>query len=1181
MRELIQFHISEDPQEQEALERSFAQDIESVHRRNLSVFKRVIPSLSEILASGPMERMSLFVNKEGQANIVDYTIGRCLYGHNPQQEVECHVSEFQQHSWYLSLGATEQVSSASGLWLPSTRPLPKTLDVLVVMGIGLGQAIETLTTEHDIKHVVIYEPNLDYFKCSCFVRDWQSILTLCNSKGTALYFQIGENGANIVNDIKELRAHFEFEDVYLYKHYHTPIFDSLCQHLLSQSWSSVDAQNFAINHQYDYMNFAPEWNSNATLTGVRAATKEDSLFDANISAFEHFFPEIAQEFADYEPETWFPARETSGKFTVVNSNAQSRLVDGDLTETAHQDFEFFCRYPNKNGLVLGYKGEKLKHYKHYEFVTKTEKLVDNVEDEVSTLPDTIQAFIFFGIGAGGALTSLLDQYVVEKLFICEPNRDLFYASLFHLDWHSLLNKIDEQEGHVYINVGDDGTNLTKDLIKQFYSHGPYLLSQTYIYQGYINQVIDEALGNLQQQLKLLLSMGDYFDHAFYGINHTREMIRRDIPIMLNYPAQRLSFDAKNTPVILVGNGPSLDSSLEALKELADQAIIVSCGTSLKTLYENDITPDFHCEIEQNRATFDWACRVGSFEFLKQISLLSCNGIHPDTCSLYKDAYIAFKEGEASTVTWTSVINIESLNILSFAFPTVSNFALDFFTGMGINELYLVGVDLGYTDLKRHHSSASGYYDDNGEELFDYASASQVVLQVSGNFQPTVYTKHEFRISKMVMEETLVGRSVDVYNCSNGAYINSTTPLAIENILITTTEQQKTAAVEEVKTKLFANSFNQQAYHRFEQLFSVEPLLEDLHKFHAVSLDELTDSNVEKIDSLVEQQRQILVDSVQQNTSLLFYYMYGSFNYASAVMSKLSHANDAVRDQCIPECLNEWQHCVDAIIQTVEENPLKLDQSSSMRWLRIKAFSNNHLNQKKVLLFTNSTSFATAFTSHCQHRNIELTIDAKPINLSPTGLEQAKQYDYVLYYLTECFEHQTELNLILEQGQVWRSQQGNALLMLDYPCNALKSRLPEGVSLVQMDGDINVENDRPYSHVLNDAFHAVNGLCQQNHGCFIIPKVITKGGAMHAGYIFDDSVSSELDWYETNLWLIGFDKGQTPSVWFDGFGNSLEPVKTTALKNKVVVSDMPQSDIENALSNAAAETPFILSDKEYV
>lgn len=1176
MRQLIQFHINSADEQQQALEQQLAQRVESTYRRNLRAFTQTVPGIHEKLTSDVVQRMSLFANKHGEPNIVDYTNGRAFYGEFPKRESELHVDGFRQFALKVKTHTNDALEN-----IVSREPLPSQCDVLVVLGIGLGHSLEYLLEQHNFSHIILYEPNIDLFKCSSFVLDWASLLSSSSRKKTAIYFQIGESGTNLLSDIKELKSVAKFSEFFIYKHYNSPVFDSICHQLEAKTDSLFENQNLNIKHQYSYTDFCPTWTAAPITSTLPLLNNETSLWQRNLNAFKHYFPDIAKQFEEFQPQTWLPVVEKDGRHNLFNKSSHALYFDDSAQRIAEQEFSFFSRYPNKNGLVLGYTGEKLKHYHHYQFVIKTESLVESVEEEVAELPNKIKSFILFGMSNPYVLNELLSHHDVDKLFICEPSLDLFYASLFEIDWADLLKTLDERECHLYINVGDDGTNLTKDLIKQFYSLGPYLLAQTYIYQSYANDVMDAALVNLQEQLKLLLSMGDYFDHAFYGINHTRQMIERGAPILLAHPQKRLSAEDKSVPIVLVGNGPSLDHSIDAIKDIAEQSIIVSCGTALKTLYECGITPDFHCEIEQNRSTFDWACRVGSFDYLKTISLLSCNGIHPDTCSLYKDTYICFKEGEASTVTWSSIINKQALHLLEFAFPTVANFALDLFSSLQPENLYLMGVDLGYTDLKKHHSEKSGYYDESGEELYDYVTKNHSVLQIKGNFQPTVYTKHEFKISKMVMEETLQSRRLDVYNCSNGAYIQGTTPLHLDHILVSSTVAQKQMCVNTIKHTLFNSDFNKTASARFDELLQVNAVIDDCKsiKQQVKDVREKDASDVD-IDSLVEAQRDILVKSVQENSSLVFYYLYGSVNYASAVLSKLSCSNLAVRERCIPECLDYWAECMDKVITTFQDTPDKRDESASMRWLRIKSVMQSRLDTKRVLLVTNSSSFIQAVKHHAETQNINWDLDIRSFSKIDSLDSVLPDYEFILVYIANEFEHNEIINRI-HLAKLNFAQEQRHIIVCDYNVTGDIQLLNSRYNVMQMDGDTNIESDRPYSHVLHNAYHAMSALCYNGQETFILPKIYAKNGIINARYDKEVFQELNLNWYSSTYWLVGRKRNSAQAVDYDGFGESLMTANTDTISECLLYQNLSESVIVTALEQAKQNTPFILLDDEYV
>ena len=125
------------------------------------------------------------------------------------------------------------------------------------------------------------------------------------------------------------------------------------------------------------------------------------------------------------------------------------------------------------------------------------------------------------------------------LFICEPNKDFFYASLYAIDWHNIIKSFDEGKKRLYLNIGDDGSNLTNDLLVQFQSVGPYVLANTYFYQTYVNEKLTDSVAQLREQLLVMIAMGDYFDNAKYGIAHTRWALESDVPFLLSNSKDRL------------------------------------------------------------------------------------------------------------------------------------------------------------------------------------------------------------------------------------------------------------------------------------------------------------------------------------------------------------------------------------------------------------------------------------------------------------------------------------------------------------------------------------------------------------------------------------------------------------------------------------------------------------------
>jgi hypothetical protein len=943
----IRVHIHSNEEVQEAIEVRSAVHIEKTHKQNKAAFSKYIPSLINELHSISSSNISIFCNQNEEYNIVDFGLGRTLYGESPVAEITEQCQQMPQHSAYLSLADTlslaphtqgdwesdelEGVLQAHQANAKFVESKAKAADVLIVLGLGLGHHIDWLIENCSAKHIIIYEPEGQYFKSSCLVKDWQSVLEKAMQTGTSLYFQVGQNSEKVVQDLSELSAQVAVKDVMLFQHYYEPTFDAVLHAFRTKSWQAIKDSNSPFVIQGKFTQYTPPWLDSPNIHSLSVVSKEQSRFQTNLAAFQKYYPNIHKEFANYKPQTWAVVENQVSQINLFNRDNGACLYGNKPAEDGQNHYKSFEKFPNKDGLILGYKGDKLKHYYHYRLVKKTEQLLLKAEDEAGFLPDTIKSLILFGLGAGYQLESLFEHKELEKLFICEPNRDFFYASLFAINWAKILEKVDETGANLYINIGDDGTHLFRDLLGQFYNIGPYVLSQTFFYQGYYNASLNASIMQLREQLQIVVAMGEYFDHACYAIEHTKEALRNSIPFLRAKPSQYLSNQERELPIIFVGNGPSLDYSIETIRELKERAIIVSCGTSLQALQRNNIIPDFHAEIELNRATYDWAYRVDDLAYLKKITLLSCNGIHPDTCKLYKNVKFAFKEGESATVSTLNVIGAEKAESLEFSFPTVSNFAINLFLKLGFNQFYLFGVDMGFVDNQKHHSLQSGYYTQTGKELYKYTEENNTGLLVPGNFRPVVSTKYEFKLAKTIIEKALAAHKVDCYNTSDGARIDGASALNIDNVLLISTPQQKQDVLQNFES-CFCIFPADKFIDEFESKYDSQLVLEEISQLQEML--QTTISSQDDVFSIIEKQKRFLFRSYDKGNSLFFYYLYGTLNYTNSVLSKAAmHQDLNIAVDVAQQTISIWSDTLTDVKLLLRNTKELFDTSSSLTVIR--------------------------------------------------------------------------------------------------------------------------------------------------------------------------------------------------------------------------------------------------------
>lgn len=1194
----IRLHLDKNETVQRELDKKLAQHIVDFRHKNINAFQRNIPSLLSYLQNVDLKQKSLFHNKFGEINIVDYGLGRTFYGFHPQEEVSRQVEFFQKHSPRIDLEnqslfensnedsiATEDGfrSLANFKRLQQQGELPEAIDCLVILGCGLGHHVKQLLSQHRIKYLIVYEPQVEFFQCSVMAIDWGEIFELGKKHGTGLFLQLGKDGRDLISDVKELLSQVQIDSFYLYKHYNHFVFDSIFKELINRNWLDICQNGLSIDSSQNYLNYIPNWTSNFDIETHDAISQREDKFEANLAVFQKFFPDIYQQYKNYSPNAWLPIRNQNNEINILNKEQLCTWYGESPKQDCYLNFQNFNSQPNKDGLVLGYTGKKLAHYSHYKFVNQTEDLLKEAEEEIGELPETIASIIMFGLGVGYQLESLLDEHKVEKLFICEPNPDFFYASLYAIDWVSIFSKIEDSDSRIYLNIGDDGTNLFRDLLNQFHSIGPYILNNTYFYQSYYNASLNTAIAQLREQLQVVISMGEYFDHAFYGIAHTKEAMRREYPVLSNNPSEKLDFSDKQVPVFIIGNGPSLDQSIKAIKNSAKNAILISCGTALQALYKNGITPDLHAEIEQNRSTYDWPTLIGDLEYLKKITLVSCNGIHPDTCELYKDVLIAFKEGESSTVSALSILQESRYGVLKHAFPTVSNFVCNLVSMLGFSEIYLLGVDLGFVDVKHHHSKSSGYYEEGGDEKYDYAESNNTSLVVTGNFRPQVNTKHEFKVSRQIIEQVTVQRPKEqvFYNCSDGARISNTTPLPLNNLLILNSQQQKTSTINKLKSKVFITTDGHDFIKKFEKKFDEKHLLWELSAFEKLLESEVSSSK--DVQYIINKQKEMLFASYKMSKSLLFYYFYGTVNYANALLLKLSLNYSAEKQvsASVLKCIECWKTTVAEMKRQVTGNFEKFDTCEFYRLARENLVIKSNTKNANVLVVTNSTAFAETIKQIS--RPLYDWLDSLTIvSLDNINKFKSADFDFSLFYFSDDIAdlrlNDTELCELAIQFQGTRST-----------VIATDSKIEDVLHLSSMFPDLQflpslVVNNADKSPIIWNKFSfagtALKACLSEYSGQVVIPKFIANKNEIEQ---LPDSTFPSLnqhsmvfDYYHH---LVICSRKESLEKLVSNFGSRGEHLEKIR-KDSFILMEIEPEEYVRRTESQAKRNPYIFNDLAY-
>lgn len=925
MLKYINYQLHPDPEQQAQLEVLLSARIRDNFSANVQAFADHIPSVVPLFQQHDIEKYSIFCTSRGEINIVDFANGRVWYGESPYNDARAEVNQFCLQASCLDLNAlrTGKTEVYSDI-----EPLPEVIELLVMFGLGLGHQLAELLKKTTIKHLIIYEPNLDVLLCSVQANDWQKVFELAAAKGTQLYLQLGCDGSALPDDLKELQQVTELQRVYLYRHYFHPVMDKVYSTICTKPQTILrTGQHFGeFDSFYDYL---PERAGNTLgILPLSPFIDDDSqsLLQKNLAALQRHYPEVYHAVKQHKCRHWSLVADENEQPNLQHQ-VRKGLFYQNITRDSARLIDNFVHHPYKDDVILGYEvSPKLVSYLHTRFTHKVREQVQIAFQNKSCLPEEVDSLIIFGVALGKHIEILTQRHQIKNLYICEPNLDFFVHSLSVTDWFAIFERAAAADSRIYLNLGGDGTNYFQDLMLQFYKVGAYSIANTYMLSTYYNKEMQKAIYDLRTQLKIVLTMGEYFDHVRFGIAHTYFNVNQHRFLRKN--ALTVT-DATALPVFIVANGPSLDACFEYLHKYRDQVILISCGTALRALHRNGIQPDFHAEVEQNRATYDWITQVQDPAYLKGIRLISVNGMHPDTASLFKETLLAFKQGESSTYVFQNALAAQGAEFasLAYSYPTVTNMVVNFVLSSGFKLLYLFGVDLGYADINYHHSKFSAYYRQDGKDTHDYKNLfGGSAFMVEGNFLPVVFTQPAFDVSRKLVEQALASFSgkVEIYNCSNGVKIAGAAALAPEFILLADNQTpDKSRLLEQFVEDAFYPILGN-AQEVFSQ-FNLNDIAQSVDRWLALMEDEV--SSQVQAKAVIEAQWQHLRQTSACSSDLTFYLFYGSANYFLGLLTKLMAGIDENPQLIVAfnKALQLWRDYLREAKQEYLAAPLRADQ----------------------------------------------------------------------------------------------------------------------------------------------------------------------------------------------------------------------------------------------------------------
>lgn len=504
----------------------------------------------------------------------------------------------------------------------------------------------------------------------------------------------------------------------------------------------------------------------------------EKRFNDNIQSFKKYLPDIGREFENYLPNKL-------SRFVFSTSGIPNVIFNNNEPFFKCDDPLFFCRKqvltlietnptfrPYKNGVCI--KGNF-----HDKFLSQ---IINKVSFDKLNCPSVkdrgyLSSVIIFGIGLGYQISELLERVEVVNLVLIEPDKDIFYASLFCFDWTNILTYFSENTFGLKIILGDN--DISTKVYEYFSWHGNFLATNLLYYVHYKNKQIERIRDEVFRKLYDLTSAPGFVDDTFYGISHACWSILKRKSFVTRTPLRN---EYRDLPVFIVASGPSLDNDLPFLRKYQDKAIIIACGTALDVLYHAGIYPDFYANTERTPEIRQSLDVLPDERFFEDIILLSSDVCHPFTVSKFKNTALFGKADETVyKIVSENFAEYRSIQYITNMNPLVGNMGIAGALFLGFRKLYLFGVDCGKISQNgKIHSTLLSLYNQHGcSDTTDRFSTS---FEVEGNFNKVCSSNALFQFSLRKIEEVLdiflkkKSSLVECFNCSDGCKIKNTIPV---------------------------------------------------------------------------------------------------------------------------------------------------------------------------------------------------------------------------------------------------------------------------------------------------------------------------------------------------------------------------------------------------------------------
>jgi hypothetical protein len=304
----------------------------------------------------------------------------------------------------------------------------------------------------------------------------------------------------------------------------------------------------------------------------------------------------------------------------------------------------------------------------------------------------------FGIGLGHQIEQFIMSFQCQMIILAESSARHFSASLIGVDWPRILKLCSAKNIVLKIIFNQNATALGTAVTNTMRESANSGLAGSRIFLHRNDNTLIESGMRFRDMWHLTISQPGYFADEFRQCLFMHENLK-DKPLVVDRSPDK----SPKAFAIVVGSGPSLNSSMDIIKTMRANVFLISCGTGLAPLLRENIWPDIHVELETSpdmTVVFDAISDKAAFE---KVPFFCAAGMYPGAVDYWRNRYLYPRADSTSTMLLTDIAKQ-----VPFAFARVGNAGAALAAHFGFKNIVLLGLDTGFRSDDEDHASGSIY-----------------------------------------------------------------------------------------------------------------------------------------------------------------------------------------------------------------------------------------------------------------------------------------------------------------------------------------------------------------------------------------------------------------------------------------------------------------------------------------